>query len=169
MSAVEANLMHGPPKYGSRLANLHDYLDRIFDALASIADRGRHLGERKRMRVYQLGIEALLRHQRSGAVRRALALATNPEHVDVVAHKIGEIDGHRIGGECREADPSAAVDHPRRLIERSGRARAFEHVLHAPAAGQTLHRLDRVLAADIDDMIGAEALPHFEAAVARAG
>src|SRR6185437_1286960 len=84
------------PQHRSGLAYLHDHLDRIFDALASIADRGRHLGERKRMRVYQLGIEALLRHQRSGAVRRALTLATNPEHVDVVAHKIGEIDGHRI-------------------------------------------------------------------------
>src|SRR6185437_14486400 len=90
------------PQHRSRLANLHDDLDRIFDALASIADRGRHLGERKSMRVYQLGIEALLRHQRGGAVGRALALATNPEHVDVVAHEIGEVDRYGLSRKCRE-------------------------------------------------------------------
>src|SRR5437763_16410222 len=104
MSAVDANVMHGPPLCGSRLANLHDYLDRIFDALASIADRGRHIGERKSMRVYQLDIEALLRHQRGGAVGRAVALATIPGHVDVVAHEIGEGDGYRMRGGCRGAE-----------------------------------------------------------------
>src|SRR5438270_6939234 len=135
MSAVEANVMNGPPKRGSRLANLHDHLDRIFDALASIADRGRHLGERKGMRVYQLGIEALLRHQRGGAMGRALALAPNPEYVDVVAHEVGEVDRYGLRGECREADPSATVDHARRLVQRVGRARAFEHVLYAPTTG----------------------------------
>jgi len=44
--------------------------------------------------------------------------------------EIGEIDRHGIGWKCRKADPSAAVDHARRLVERIGRARAFQHVLY---------------------------------------
>src|SRR5438874_13140728 len=107
MSAVEANVMHSLPKYGSRLANLHDYLDRIFDALASIADRGRHLGELKSMRVYQLDIEALLRHQRGGAVGRAPVFPPNPEHGDAASHVTGEVDRHRTRSTCPAACPHA--------------------------------------------------------------
>src|SRR5437764_8613806 len=69
----------------SVLADLHDHLDRVLDALAGIADRSRHLGQGKGMGVDQLGVEALLRHQRRGAVRGALALAADGEHVDVGA------------------------------------------------------------------------------------
>src|SRR5205085_1246813 len=116
-----------------------------------------------------LRIEALLRHQWGGAVRRALAFAANAKDIDVVAHKIGQIDRHRLRRERREADPPATIDHACRLIQRIGRARAFEHILHALPLGQALHRFHRIFAADIDDRVGAELFPHLEASVAGAG
>src|SRR5438477_3290515 len=119
--------------------------------------------------MYELRIEALLRHQSGGAVSRALALAADPEDIDVVAHKIGEVDRHRLGWKGREADAPAAVDHARRLVQRIGRPRAFEDILHALPPGQALHRFHRIFAADIDDRVGAELFPHLEAPVAGAG
>src|SRR5207302_11108958 len=68
----------------------------------------------------ELRIEALLRHQCGGAVRRALAFAANAKDVDVVAHKIGQIDRHRLRRERREADLPATIDHACRLIQRMG-------------------------------------------------
>src|SRR5439155_19414841 len=121
-------------------ADLHDHLDRVLDALARIADRGRHLTEWEGVGVYEFRVEALLRHQSGGAVCRALALAANPKDVDVVAHEIGQIDRHRLGWKGREADAPAAIDHARRLIQRIGRPRTFEHILHALPPGQALHR-----------------------------
>src|SRR3984893_11399038 len=40
-------LRHRGSPYRSVLADLHDHFDRIFDALAGVADCGRHLGERE--------------------------------------------------------------------------------------------------------------------------
>src|SRR5205085_2857092 len=57
----------------------------------------------------ELRIEALLRHQGGGAVRRALAFAANAKDVDVVAHKIGQIDRHRLRRKRREADLPATI------------------------------------------------------------
>src|SRR5205814_1391322 len=57
----------------------------------------------------------------------------------------------------------------RALVERIRRARAFEYVLHALAAGQALYRFHRVVAADINDMVGAEFFTKLEASVAGAG
>ena len=70
----------------------------------------------------QLRVKPLLRHQCCRAVGGALALAANTEHVNVVAHEISEIDRYRVGGEGRKANPSAAGNHSRRLVEGVGRA-----------------------------------------------
>jgi hypothetical protein len=64
-------------------------------------------------------------------VRGALAVAADAEDIDVVAHEIAEIDRHRLLRERREANTAAAIDHPRRLVHRRGRARAFADELHA--------------------------------------
>src|SRR5437879_3190944 len=74
----------------------------------------------------ELRIEALLRHQGGGAVRRALAFAANAKDVDVVAIKMCQIDRHRLRRERREADPPATIDHTRRIVQRIGRARALD-------------------------------------------
>src|SRR6516225_1055626 len=103
------------------------------------------------------------------AVGRALALAANAKHVDVVAHEVGEIDRHRIGGEGRKTDPPAAIDHPCSLVERVRRAGTFEHVLDTLAAGDPLDSFDRVFLVDIDDRVGAEPFADREPALARAG
>src|SRR5205814_10606922 len=68
---------------------------------------------------------------------------------------------HRLRRERRAADPPAAIDHARRLIRRIGRARAFEHILHALSLGQALHHFHRIFAADIDDRVGAELFPRW--------
>ena len=98
-------------------AVLHHDLDRVVDPVAGVADRGRHLGEREGVGVDQLRLEALLRDQRRGAVRRAPAFAADAEDVDVVAHEMREIDHHRLVRERREADAAAAIDHPPRLVQ----------------------------------------------------
>src|SRR2546423_2093309 len=95
----------------SVLADLHDHLDRVLDALARVADRGGHFGQGKGVGMDQLRVEALLRHQRRGSVSGALALAADAENVDVVAHEIGEVDRHRLRRKGGEADAAAAVDH----------------------------------------------------------
>ena len=121
------------------------------------------------MRVNDLGVEALLRHQRGGAVRRAPALAADAVNVDVVAHEIGQIDRHLFAGERGETDAAAAIDHPRRLVESVRRARAFQHVLDALASGQPGDSRDGILVAHIDDRVRPEFAAHFQPAVARAG
>ena len=73
--------------------------------VSGVSDGRRHFGEREGMGVDQLGFEALLRHQCRGAVGRTLAFAADAEHVDVVAHEIGEVDRHRIGREGGDANP----------------------------------------------------------------
>src|SRR6202453_4392410 len=100
---------------------------------------------------------------------RAAALATDTEHVNVVADDISEIDRHRLGWEGGEANPPAAIGHSARLIHRVGSARAFQHVLHALPAGDPLNRCHGVLAADVDDLVGAEPPPHLQPLVPRSG
>ena len=46
-------------------------------------------------------IEALLRHQRGRAVSRALALAANPEDIDVVAQEAGEVPAPKTASQIR--------------------------------------------------------------------
>ena len=102
-------------------------------------------------------------------MRRALSLAANPKYVDVVAHEVSQIHRHGLSRKRRKANPPAAVDHARRLVQRIGRTRAFEHILHALAAGQAPDCLDRVFVGDIDDFVGTEPLTDLEPSVAGAG
>jgi len=120
------------------------------------------------MGVDHFGVEALLRHQRGGAMGCALAFAADAENINIVADEVGEIHWHRVRREGGEADPPAAVHHSCRLIEGVRRARAFEDVLHALAMGNPLDSLDRILAVDINDLVRAETLAHFEPSLAGA-
>src|SRR5262249_30489659 len=72
----------------------------------------------------------------------------------------------RKGG---EADAAAAVGHVGGVVDRVRRARAFDDVIDAIAAGEPAHRLDRVLLAHVDHMVGAEFAADLQAIVARAG
>src|SRR5262249_57681319 len=112
---------------------------------------------------------ALLAHEGFGAVGRALAFAADAVDVDVVAHDLGDIDRRLLVREGREADLAAAVDHAHRLVDGVGRARALEHVVDALAAVELAYRRDRVLAPDVDDVVGTELAADLEPVVARAG
>src|SRR5229473_2714987 len=150
-------------------ARLHHHLDRILDAVLGVADRRRQIVERERMGVDLGGVEAFLRHEGFGAVGRALALAADAVEIDVVAHDVGDVDRRLLVREGGEADLAAAIDHADRLVDRIGRARAFDHVIDALAAVELLDRLDDVgLFADVDDVVGAELAPDLEAVVAGA-
>src|SRR5271165_7196316 len=155
--------------FDSILANFNDHLYRVFDALAGVFDGDRDLCEREGVGVDHLGVEALLRHQRRRAMSGALALTADAEDIDVVTHEIGEVDRHRVRREGGEADPPAAVDHARGLVEGVRRARAFEYVLHSLAMGDPLDRLDRILAVDVDGFVRTEPFAHLEPPLAGAG
>jgi hypothetical protein len=102
-------------------------------------------------------------------VRRAPALAANSEDVDVVAHNVGKIDRNRLVRKRRETDAAAAVDHPRRLIQRVRGTGTFEDILHPLAAGDPMHRCHGIFIVHVDDGVGAELLAHFQPAFSRAG
>src|SRR5579863_2179393 len=72
----------------------HD-LDRVLDTLASIFQRGRQILQREGVGVHLGRIKTRLRHERLGAVRRALAFTADAVDVNVVTHDIGDID---LGG-----------------------------------------------------------------------
>src|SRR6516225_9973582 len=169
MTAEEANgsLFRRHLVRGRHAARLHHHLDRIFDAVLGVADRGRQVVEGEGVSVDLGGVEALLAHEGFGAVGRALAFAADA--VDVVAHDLGDIDRRLLVREGRKADFAAAVDHAHRLVDGVGRARALEHVVDALAAVELAHRRDRVLAPDVDDVVGTELAADLEAVVARAG
>src|SRR5262249_56010651 len=110
---------------------------------------------------------ALLAHEGFGAVGRALAFAADAVDVDVVAHDLGDIDRRLLVREGREADLAAAVDHAHRLVDGVGRARALEHVVDALAAVELAYRRDRVLAPDVDDVVGTQLAADLDPLVAR--
>src|ERR1043165_1884199 len=92
----------------------HD-LAGIVDAILGVADRCRQIVERESMGVDLGGLEALLRHEGLGAVRRALALAANAIEINVVAHDVRDIDRCLLMRKRREAHLAAAVYHADRL------------------------------------------------------
>src|SRR6516225_6345605 len=147
MTAEDANgsLFRRHLVRGRHAARLHHHLDRIFDAVLGVADRGRQVVEGEGVSVDLGGVEALLAHEGFGAVGRALAFAADA--VDVVAHDLGDIDRRLLVREGRKADFAAAVDHAHRLVDGVGRARALEHVV---------------------DVVGTELAADLEAVVARA-
>src|ERR1700750_1457906 len=69
----------------------------------------------------------------------------------------------------RGADAPAAVDHPRRLIQRVRGTGTFEDILHALAAGDPLNRYHGIFIVHVDDGIGAELFAHFQPAFSSAG
>ena len=97
------------------------------------------------MRVHLGGVETLLRHERFGAVRGALALAADAVEVDVVAHDMGDVDFGLLAREGGEANLAAAIDHAGRFVDRVRRAGALDHVVDALAAVEPPHRFDRDL------------------------
>ena len=114
-------------------------------------------------------IEALLRHQRRRAVGRAPALAADAVDVDVVAHEIRDVDRDRLVRKRGEAQLAAAVEHACRVVDRVRRGGTFEHVVETVSAGETPDRLDRILPAYVDHVVGAELAADLQAVVARAG
>src|SRR4029453_9364833 len=154
---------------GRYTARLHHHLDGIFDAVLGVADRGRQVVEREGVGVDLGGIEALLAHERFGAVRRALAFAANAVDVDVVAHDLCDIDRRLLVREGGEADFAATVDHADRLVDGVGRAGALRDVVDAVAAVDAAHRRNRILAPHVDDVVGAELATDREPVVACAG
>ncbi len=154
---------------GRDAARLHHHLDRILDAVLGVADRGRQIVERERVRVDLGGVEAFLGHEGLGAMGRALALAADAVDVDVVAYDVGDVDRGLLVREGGKADLAAAVDHADRLIHRIGRARAFQHIVDTLAAVEPAHRLDRVFLPHVDHVIGPELAPDLEPIVARPG
>src|SRR3954468_13197859 len=146
----------------------HD-LDRVLHSIPRVADRLREVLHVEGVRVDDRRVEPLLAHERLGAVRRRLALAADPVEVDVVAHQVRNVDRDLVGGERREADLAAAVQHLGGLVDRVRRPRALQHEVDALAPGQLTHRFDGVLVADVDHVVCAEALADLEPVVARAG
>src|SRR5262245_27975554 len=171
MTAEDANgsLFRRHLVRGRHAARLHHHLDRIFAAVLGVADRGRQAGEREGVSVDLGGVAALLAHEGFGAVALALAFAADAVDVDVVAHDLGDIDRRLLVREGRKADFAAAVDHAHRLVDGVGRARALEYVVDTLAAVELAHRRDRILAPDVDDVVGTELAADLEAVVARAG
>src|SRR5262249_56112090 len=104
-----------------------------------------------------------------GAGGRALAFAAEAVDVDMVAHDLRDIDRRLLVREGGKADLAAAIDHANRLVDGVGRARALEHVVDALAAVEPAHGRDRVLAPDVDDVVGTELAADVEPVVARAG
>src|SRR5215468_9185658 len=153
-------------RYATRL---NHHLDRVLDAVLGVADRGRQVVEREGVGVDLAGVEALLAHERLGAMSRTLAFAADAVDVDVVAHDLGDIDRRLLVREGGEADLAAAVDHAHRLVDGVGRARALEHVVDALAAVEPPHRRDCVVPRDVDDVVGTEFTTDLEPVVARAG
>src|SRR5262252_2771750 len=171
MTAEDANgsLFRRHLVRGRHAARLHHHLDRIFDAVLGVADRGRQVVEREGVGVDLGGVEALLAHESFGTMGRALAFAADTVDVDVVAHDLRDIDRRLLVREGGEADLAAAVDHAHRLVDSVGRARALEHIVDALAAVEPAHRRDRVLSPDVDHVVGTELAADLEPVVARAG
>src|ERR1044072_7774606 len=166
--ALLTRLLRGDALRGAR-ARLHHHLDGIVDALARIFDRSRQILEREGMRVNFRRVEALLRHEGLGAVRRALALAADAEQVDVVAHDVRHIDRCFLMREGGQTYLAAAIDHADRVVHGIRRAGALDDVVDALAAVEPAHGLDRIFVARIDDVIGTELEADFQPVVARAG
>ena len=103
-------------------------------------------------------IEALFRHQLHGAMGRAPAFAPDTVDINVVAHEMCDVGGHRLVGKRRKADLAAAIGHVNGLVDRRFRAGAFNHIVGADPAGELPDDVDRVLVADIDDAVGAQFL-----------
>ena len=96
------------------------------------------------MRVDELGVEPPLRHQGRRAMGGAAAFAADAEHRNVIAHQLGDIDRHRLVGEADQANPSAAHHHVHAVVQAVGLSGAFDDIVNALAAGDALHRLDRI-------------------------
>src|SRR5215469_11641777 len=145
--------LNGPFLLGAQTlkwsAHPDNHLDRVFDPVSRIADGRRHLGKREGVRVDQLGVEPLLRHQGCGPVGRTLAFATDAEHVNIVAHEIGEVHRYGVRRKRRKTNSPAAVDHARGFVERVRGARAFEDVLNASPARNALDSFYRILACEV--------------------
>src|SRR5690242_6270936 len=143
--------------HGRNAAGLHHHFDRVLDAILGVANGGREIFERERVRVNLGCVEALLVHECFGAVGRALAFAANAVDVDVVAHDMRDIDRGFAVRKRREAYLATAIDHLDRFIERVRSRRAFEHIIDALAAVEPFDGLDHVtLLADVEYMVGAE-------------
>src|SRR6516165_2874407 len=69
----------------SSALGLDHNLDRVVDSLARIFESGGQLIERKGVGVNEPGVESPLLHQGHRPMRGALALAANPEDVDIFA------------------------------------------------------------------------------------
>src|SRR5215469_218115 len=164
MTAEDANgsLFRRHLVRGRYAARLHHHLDRVLDAVLGVADRGRQVVEREGVGVDLAGVEALLAHERLGAMSRTLAFAADAVDVDVVAHDLGDIDRRLLVREGGEADLAAAVDHADCVVDGVGRARALEHVVDALAAVEPPHRRDCVLPRDVDDVVGTELAADLE-------
>src|ERR1700722_11607696 len=146
----------------------HD-LDRILDPLAGIFQRGRQILQREGVRMHLGRVKTLLRHERLGAMRRALAFAADAIDVEVFTHDICDLWVGGFGRECRQTDAAAAVDHARGFVDRLRRAGALNDVVDALATVQLAHGSDRVFVFGVDDVVGAEFAPDLKAVVARAG
>src|SRR6185312_14064289 len=90
--------------------------------------------------------------------------------IDVVAHDVRDVDRHFLVREGRKADAAAAIDHADRIVHGAGRGRAFDDVVDALAAIELLHLGHDVgRFTNVDDMVGTEFEPYFQAVVTRAG
>src|ERR1700722_19804071 len=78
------------------VARRHDYLDRIVDVFAGVAQRRGQVVQAECVGVDLCSIEAFLRHQRLGAVGGTFAFAADAVEVDVVAHDMGDVDRWRF-------------------------------------------------------------------------
>src|SRR5271168_3735232 len=112
-----SGLFRGHAIKGGMTVGLDHDLDRILDALAGIFQRGRQILEREGVGMHLGRVKTLLRHERLGAVRRALAFAADAVDVDVVTHDIGDIDLGGFARKCSQTDTAAAIDHARGFVD----------------------------------------------------
>src|ERR1700674_1127314 len=115
------------------------------------------------------GVEPLLRHERLGAMRRALAFAADAVDVDVVSYQIGDIDFGRLAREGGQTNAATTIDHARGLVDRFRCPRTFDDIIDALAAIELADGGDRVLVLGVDNVVGAKFEANPKAVVARSG
>src|SRR4030095_12682952 len=126
----------------------HD-LQGVADPLRVGAERVVNLIEPEVVADDRIGQDLALAHQleRAAAVHPALAARGVDAHVGAHGQVHVDLDRPVVPGD--HADPSAALDVLERLLHRRGAARALEHAVGAPPAGDLTNPFAEIFAADV--------------------
>src|SRR6185437_16154899 len=101
-------------------------------------------------------IEALLLHEGFGAVGRTLSFTTDAVNINVVADDVSDVDRNFLMRKGGEADAAAAIDHTNRIVDGTGRSRAFDNIVDTFATIKLFHRRNHIrLLADVHNVVGA--------------